>query len=49
MKVMVEYSVLPGANVETIKKFLSDGIPTPDGVTLLGRWHNLSGGTGYTL
>ena len=49
MKVMLEYAVLPGATAETIEKFLSGGIPTPDGVTLLGRWHHLSGGKGYTL
>jgi hypothetical protein len=46
---MLEYSVLPGAAAECIEKFMSGGIPTPAGVTLLGRWHNVSGGTGYTL
>ena len=49
MKVMVVWTLLPGSAVESVDKFLAGDAATPEGVTLLGRWHRMDGAGGYTL
>jgi hypothetical protein len=49
MKFMTTWKALPGARKEAVERFLAGhGVP-PEGVTLLGRWHNTDCSGGYTL
>jgi hypothetical protein len=49
MRFMTMYSVAPEDRDEAIARFKqSQGAP-PGGVTLLGRWHDVSGNRGFTL
>ena len=49
MKVMIVWTLLPGSAAESVEKFLAGDAATPEGVTLLGRWHRMDGAGGYTL
>ncbi|MGD0628326.1 MAG: DUF3303 family protein [Terracidiphilus sp.] len=49
MKFMTTWAALPGATHECVEKFLAgDGAPE-EGVTLLGRWHNVDFSGGFSL
>jgi len=49
MKFISKYTIRPEHRNEAIKRFLETGGQPPDGVTLIGRWHNASNRTGYTI
>ena len=49
MKIMVTWSVRPGAVKEAVNRFLTTaGTPT-DGMKLLGRWHKTDSSGGFAL
>jgi hypothetical protein len=49
MKFMTTWSAQPGTLSEAVGRFLAgQGLPA-EGVTLLGRWHNVGCNGGYTL
>jgi hypothetical protein len=48
MKFMTTWSLLPGTVKDAAKQFLA-GVPQEDGVTLLGRWHNVDCSGGFSL
>jgi hypothetical protein len=49
MRFMTTYSLDPSDRNAAIARFKeSQGAP-PDGVKLLGRWHDVAGGRGFTL
>jgi hypothetical protein len=49
MLFMTEYSVRPGCWKEAAERFLGGKGAPPDGVKLLGRWHNADMSGGYSL
>jgi hypothetical protein len=49
MKFMTTWAALPGAAHECIELFLAGQAAPQEGVTLLGRWHNVDFSGGYTL
>ncbi len=49
MKFMVTFSVLPGCIPEAVDKFLAGEGAPQEGVTLLGRWHNVDFSGGFVL
>jgi len=49
MKFMTTWSALPGAAHECIEMFLAGEAAPAEGVTLLGRWHNVDFSGGFTL
>ena len=49
MKFISTWSVQPGTVKEAVAKFLATQGKPPAGVSILGRWHHLGGGGGYTL
>ena len=49
MKFMSTWALLPGTIQETVDRFLAgEGTPA-EGVTLLGRWHNVDCSGGFAL
>ena len=49
MKFMSTWALLPGTMQETVERFLAgEGTPA-EGVTLLGRWHNVDCSGGFAL
>ena len=49
MKFMTTWALIPGSVAETATRFLAgEGAPT-EGVTLLGRWHNVDCSGGFAL
>jgi hypothetical protein len=44
MKFIVKWNIPTGNIPDAEKRFLSTGAPPPPGVTLVGRWHGMSGG-----
>lgn len=44
MKFIVKWSIPKGCVVNAEQRFLSTGAPPPAGVTMIGRWHGMSGG-----
>ena len=48
MKFMSTWSLLPGSVKAAAEQFLS-GISEEEGVTLLGRWHNVDCSGGFSL
>jgi hypothetical protein len=49
MKFMVTWSGFPGSVQEAVEKFLAGEATPPEGVTLLGRWHNVDCSGGFSL
>ena len=49
MKFMTTWSVFPGSLQEVVNKFLAGEGAPPEGVTLLGRWHNVDCSGGFSL
>ena len=49
MKFMSTWKVLPGTLKETVDRFLGGQGQPPQGVTLLGRWHNIDCSGGFVL
>jgi hypothetical protein len=49
MKIMVTWSVRPGAVKEAVNRFLSTGAAPTDGMKLLGRWHKTDSSGGFAL
>ena len=49
MKYMTIWTIKPENTSDAIERFRLTGGPPPPGVTLLGRWHDIGGGRGFTL
>lgn len=49
MKFMLTWTLLPGSVKTAAEQFLASGGGEPEGVTLLGRWHNVDGSGGFSL
>jgi Protein of unknown function (DUF3303) len=49
MKFMTTWTLLPGSVRSAAEQFLAGGGGEPDGVKLLGRWHNVDCSGGFTL
>jgi hypothetical protein len=49
MKFIVQWNGLPTAENAVIERFMKTGGRTPDGVTLLGRWHAIGGLHGVAI
>lgn len=49
MKIMVTWSVRPGAVKEAVNRFLSTGGSPSEGMKLLGRWHKTDSSGGFAL
>jgi hypothetical protein len=49
MKLLVRWSLRPGAMKKAAQRFLAGEATAPEGVTLLGRWHKADGTGGYSL
>jgi hypothetical protein len=44
MKFIVKWSIPKDCVANAEQRFLSTGAPPPAGVTMIGRWHGMSGG-----
>jgi hypothetical protein len=49
MKYMTTYSIPTENTKAAIDRFMSNSVPLPEGLTLLGRWHCLGTGQGFAL
>ena len=49
MKFMSTWTLLPGSVKSAAEQFLAGGGGEPEGVTLLGRWHNVDCSGGFSL
>ena len=49
MKFMSTWTLLPGSVKDAAEQFLAQGGGEPEGVTVLGRWHNVDCSGGFTL
>ena len=49
MKFMSTWSLLPGSVKTAAQQFLAGGGGEPEGVTVLGRWHNVDCSGGFSL
>jgi hypothetical protein len=49
MKIMSTWTVRPGCKKEAISQFMTSKGAAPEGVKLLGRWHNTDGSGGFFL
>lgn len=49
MKVMTTWAAKPGALREAVGRFLAGQAAPGEGVTLLGRWHNVDLSEGFSL
>jgi hypothetical protein len=49
MLFMNSYRIRPGQRDEAIRRFAKNGGQPPQGVKLVGRWHDAAGGTGFTI
>ena len=49
MKFVLSWDIAPGGYSGSIQKFLSTGAPTPEGLTMLGRWHAPGSAQGWLL
>ena len=49
MKFMSTWTLLPGSTRAAAEQFLAGGCGEPEGVKLLGRWHNVDCSGGYSL
>jgi hypothetical protein len=43
------WRILPGQRDEAIRRFAQNGGQPPQGVKLLGRWHDVASGTGFAI
>jgi len=49
MKFMTTWALLPGSVKDAAEHFLAGGGNEPEGVTLLGRWHDVACSGGFAL
>jgi hypothetical protein len=49
MKFMSTWALLPGTVQESVDRFLAGEAAPVEGVTLLGRWHNIDCSGGWSL
>jgi len=49
MKFLSKYTIRPEHRNEAIKRFLETQAQPPEGVKLIGRWHDMGNRTGYSL
>jgi len=49
MKYMVVWSISEDNFKETIERFATENPQPPDGVTMVGRWHEMGTGKGFAL
>ena len=49
MKFMTTWALLPGSVKTAAEQFLAGGGGEPEGVTVLGRWHNADCSGGFSL
>jgi hypothetical protein len=49
MKFISTWTLLPGSVKAAAEQFLAGGGGEPEGVTLLGRWHNIDCSGGFSL
>lgn len=49
MKFMSTWALLPGTVQEAVDRFLAGEAAPAEGVTLLGRWHNVDCSGGFSL
>lgn len=49
MKFMTTWALLPGSVKDAVEQFLSGGGGEPEGITLLGRWHDVACSGGFSL
>lgn len=49
MKYLTTWNVVPGATKEVAEKFLAGEAVPQEGVKLLGRWHRVDCGGGFSL
>ena len=49
MKFMTPWTMLPGSVKTAAEQFLAGGGGEPEGVTVLGRWHNVDCSGGFSL
>jgi hypothetical protein len=49
MKFMLTWTLLPGSVKTAAEHFLAGGGGEPEGVTVLGRWHNVDCSGGFSL
>ena len=49
MKFMTTWALLPGSVKTAAEAFLAGDAKPPEGVTLLGRWHNVDSSGGFSL
>lgn len=49
MKFMMTWGLLPGSVRTAAEQFLASGGAEPEGVKLLGRWHNVDCSGGFAL
>jgi len=49
MKFLSKYTIRPEHRNDAIKRFIDSGAQPPEGVKLIGRWHDIGNRTGYSL
>jgi hypothetical protein len=49
MKYMTKWSIKEENFAAAVERFTNNPPPMPDGVTMLGRWHQMGGGDGFGL
>jgi hypothetical protein len=49
MKFMTTWALIPGTVQEAVDRFLAGEAAPQEGVTLLGRWHNVDCSGGFSL
>jgi hypothetical protein len=49
MKFMATWTLIPGSVKTAAQQFLAGGGGEPEGVTVLGRWHNVDCSGGFAL
>jgi hypothetical protein len=49
MKFMATWTLIPGSVKAAAQQFLAGGGGEPEGVTVLGRWHNVDCSGGFAL
>lgn len=49
MKFISKYTIRPEHRNDAIKRFIDTQAQPPEGVKMIGRWHDMGNRTGYTL
>ena len=49
MKIMVQWQIAPENLKEVLERFSQGAGDPPDGVEMLGRWHEMGNGDGFAL